>query len=73
MGRPISVKPVLVYPGWMVKTSKRGPVSVINPHMLKHVVFPNYNRSGDNDTPFDDELINRISAQLTKLDTLDGK
>lgn len=37
-GKPVQVQPILVFPGWFVTTSKKGPVQVLNPKGLDKAI-----------------------------------
>ena len=58
IGQALTVKPMIVLPGWDVKRIDAGGIAVLNPKQLLAIV-----RSG-NGHPLSEELIQRIGAQL---------
>lgn len=60
LGRSVPVRPLLVFPGWMIIRKAAGAVTVLNPRELPDAILP----SGSRAPKLDAETIDLITRQL---------
>jgi hypothetical protein len=60
LGRPVPVRPLLVFPGWMIIRKAAGAVAVLNPRELPAAIMP----SGSRPEALDSAIVDLIARQL---------
>lgn len=60
LGRPVPVRPLLVFPGWLIIRKAAGAVTVLNPRELPAAIMP----SGSRPEALDSAIVDLIARQL---------